>query len=158
MSNIVTGRQLRAARVLAGLSQRQLAQAVGVHERAAGFRTALGLLSPVSTRHPRRCVVARTQLSGRNATSAVGHSRSCRDRHCLVARAFLQALQHARTIAAAIKVRRLGKPTVQNLRQPDHHLKIELGPFGHHAVKYFAAVPLPRAIETGKEFLSEFLG
>jgi transcriptional regulator with XRE-family HTH domain len=33
MSNITTGRQLRAARILAGLTQKQLAQAVGVHER-----------------------------------------------------------------------------------------------------------------------------
>jgi transcriptional regulator with XRE-family HTH domain len=37
MSNIITGRQLRAARILAGLTQRQLAQAVGVHERAARY-------------------------------------------------------------------------------------------------------------------------
>ena len=37
MSNIVTGRQLRAARTLAGLTQKQLAQAVGVHERAARY-------------------------------------------------------------------------------------------------------------------------
>jgi transcriptional regulator with XRE-family HTH domain len=37
MSNIVTGRQLRAARILAGLTQRQLAHAVGVHERAARY-------------------------------------------------------------------------------------------------------------------------
>jgi transcriptional regulator with XRE-family HTH domain len=37
MSNIITGRQLRAARVLAGLTQRQLAQAVGVHERATRY-------------------------------------------------------------------------------------------------------------------------
>jgi transcriptional regulator with XRE-family HTH domain len=37
MSNIVTGRQLRAARVLAGLTQRRLAKAVGVHERAARY-------------------------------------------------------------------------------------------------------------------------
>ena len=40
---------------------------------------------------------------------------------------------------------------MQNLRQPDQRLKIELGPFGHHAVEYFAAVLLPRAIKTGKE-------
>ena len=46
---------------------------------------------------------------------------------------------------------------MQNLRQPDQRLKIELGPFGHHAVEYFAAVLLPGAIETGKKFLSEFL-
>jgi transcriptional regulator with XRE-family HTH domain len=37
MSNIITGRQLRAARILAGLTQRQLAQAVGAHERAARY-------------------------------------------------------------------------------------------------------------------------
>jgi transcriptional regulator with XRE-family HTH domain len=37
MSNIISGRQLRAARILAGLTQRQLAQAVGVHERAARY-------------------------------------------------------------------------------------------------------------------------
>ena len=37
MSNIITGRQLRAGRVLAGLTQRQLAQAVGVNERAARY-------------------------------------------------------------------------------------------------------------------------
>ena len=32
MSNIVTGRQLQAVRILAGLTQKQLAKAVGVHE------------------------------------------------------------------------------------------------------------------------------
>jgi hypothetical protein len=37
MSNIVTGRQLRAAHILAGLTQRQLAQAVGDHERTARY-------------------------------------------------------------------------------------------------------------------------
>jgi len=37
MSNIISGRQLRAARTLAGLTQKQLAQAVGVHERAARY-------------------------------------------------------------------------------------------------------------------------
>ena len=37
MSNLVTGRQLRAARILAGLTQKQFAQAVGVHERAARY-------------------------------------------------------------------------------------------------------------------------
>jgi hypothetical protein len=36
-------------------------------------------------------------------------------------------------------------------------LKIELGPFGHHAVEYLAAMLLPRAIKTGKEVLAEFL-
>jgi DNA-binding XRE family transcriptional regulator len=37
MSNIITGRQLRAAHILAGLTQKQLAKAVGVHERAARY-------------------------------------------------------------------------------------------------------------------------
>ena len=37
MSNIIAGRQLRAARILAGLTQKQLAQAVGVNERAARY-------------------------------------------------------------------------------------------------------------------------
>jgi transcriptional regulator with XRE-family HTH domain len=37
MSNIISGRQLRAARILAGLTQKQLAQEVGVHERAARY-------------------------------------------------------------------------------------------------------------------------
>jgi hypothetical protein len=47
--------------------------------------------------------------------------------------------------------------TVQNLRKFDQRLKIELGPFGHHAVEYLAAMPPPRAIKTGKKFFSEFL-
>jgi hypothetical protein len=33
----------------------------------------------------------------------------------------------------------------------DQRLKIEVGPFGHHAVEYFAAVLLPGAVKTGKE-------
>jgi len=37
MSNIVTGRQLQAVRILAGLTQKQLAKAVGVHESAARY-------------------------------------------------------------------------------------------------------------------------
>jgi transcriptional regulator with XRE-family HTH domain len=49
MSNIVTGRQLRAARVLAGLSQKQLAQAVGVHERAARYWELKGDKPPTSS-------------------------------------------------------------------------------------------------------------
>jgi hypothetical protein len=36
-------------------------------------------------------------------------------------------------------------------------LKIELGPFGHQAVEYLAAVLLPRAMQSGKEALSELL-
>jgi DNA-binding XRE family transcriptional regulator len=49
MSNIVTGRQLRAARVLARLTQKELAQAVGVHERACRFWEAKGDKAPTST-------------------------------------------------------------------------------------------------------------
>ena len=36
-SNLVTGRQLRAARVLAGLTQRTLGSALGVDERSIRF-------------------------------------------------------------------------------------------------------------------------
>ena len=35
--SIVNGRQLRAARILAGLSQKQLARMVGVHERSIRY-------------------------------------------------------------------------------------------------------------------------
>jgi transcriptional regulator with XRE-family HTH domain len=49
MSNIVTGRQLRAARILAGLTQKQLARAVGVHERAARYWELKGYKAPTST-------------------------------------------------------------------------------------------------------------
>ena len=37
MANLITGRQLRAARVLAGLTQRGLADELGVNERAVRF-------------------------------------------------------------------------------------------------------------------------
>ena len=49
MSNIVTGRQLRAARTLAGLTQKQLAQAVGVCERAARYWELKNDKAPTST-------------------------------------------------------------------------------------------------------------
>jgi DNA-binding XRE family transcriptional regulator len=49
MSNIVSGRQLRAARILAGLTQKQLARAVGVHERAARYWELKEDRSPTST-------------------------------------------------------------------------------------------------------------
>ena len=49
MSNIVTGRQLRAARILARLTQKQLAQAVGVHERAARYWELKNNKAPTST-------------------------------------------------------------------------------------------------------------
>ena len=49
MSNIITGRQLRAARILANLTQQQLAKAVGVHERAARYWEAKENKAPTST-------------------------------------------------------------------------------------------------------------
>jgi transcriptional regulator with XRE-family HTH domain len=49
MSNIITGRQLRAARILAGLTQKQLAKAVGVHERAARYWELKESKTPTST-------------------------------------------------------------------------------------------------------------
>ena len=49
MSNIITGRQLRAARILAGLTQKQLAHAVGVHERAARYWELKEDKAPTST-------------------------------------------------------------------------------------------------------------
>lgn len=49
MPNIITGRQLRAARILAGLTQRQLAKAVGVHERAARYWELKEHKAPTST-------------------------------------------------------------------------------------------------------------
>jgi transcriptional regulator with XRE-family HTH domain len=49
VSNIVTGRQLRAARILAGLTQKELAEAVGVHERAARYWELKESKSPTST-------------------------------------------------------------------------------------------------------------
>jgi transcriptional regulator with XRE-family HTH domain len=49
MSNIVAGRQLRAARILAGLTQKELAEAVGVHERAARYWESKKDEAPTST-------------------------------------------------------------------------------------------------------------
>ena len=49
MSNIVTWRQLRAVRILAGLPQKQLAKAVGVHERAARYWDLKEDKAPTST-------------------------------------------------------------------------------------------------------------
>ena len=48
-SKIVSGRQLRAARVLAGLTQAQLAQQAGFHERACRYWEAQGDNPPTST-------------------------------------------------------------------------------------------------------------
>ena len=49
MPNLVTGRQLRAARVLAGLTQREFARAVGVHERSARYWELKDQTRPTST-------------------------------------------------------------------------------------------------------------
>jgi transcriptional regulator with XRE-family HTH domain len=49
MSNIVSGRQLRAARILAQLTQNELATAVGVHERALRYWEAKETKAPTST-------------------------------------------------------------------------------------------------------------
>jgi DNA-binding XRE family transcriptional regulator len=51
MANLKSGRQLRAARVLAGLSQKQLAQKVGVHERTARYWELKEDKAPISTQH-----------------------------------------------------------------------------------------------------------
>jgi DNA-binding transcriptional regulator YiaG len=48
MSDIVSGRQLRAARVLAGLTQAQFAARVGFHERACRYWEARGDGPPTS--------------------------------------------------------------------------------------------------------------
>jgi len=37
MSNLVSGRQLRAARVMAGATQKEFARVVGYHERACRY-------------------------------------------------------------------------------------------------------------------------
>jgi DNA-binding transcriptional regulator YiaG len=47
--NLVSGRQLRAARVLAGLTQAQLAEQLGCHERACRYWEAKGDDRPTST-------------------------------------------------------------------------------------------------------------
>jgi transcriptional regulator with XRE-family HTH domain len=47
--NLITGRQLRSARTLAGLTQKQLAQAVDVHERAVRYWELKESRSPTST-------------------------------------------------------------------------------------------------------------
>ena len=64
MSNIITGRQLRAARILAGLTQKQLAQAVGVHERAARYWELKEDKTPTSTPNSLEKIEAR----GRSVT------------------------------------------------------------------------------------------
>ena len=55
--NLVTGRQLRAARVLAGLTQRTLGAALGVDERAVRFWEAKHDRRPTSAPNDRRIEV-----------------------------------------------------------------------------------------------------
>ena len=74
-----------------------------------------------------------------------------------VLRPRVQPLQHVRTIPAPIKFQRLGELTVENLRQPDQRLKIELGPFGHHAIEYSRPCCCHVRSRRAKKFLSEFL-
>jgi transcriptional regulator with XRE-family HTH domain len=50
LANIRSGRQLRAARILAGLTQKQLADAVGVHERSTRYWEGKGDAVPTVTR------------------------------------------------------------------------------------------------------------
>jgi transcriptional regulator with XRE-family HTH domain len=47
--SIVNGRQLRSARILAGLSQKQLARMVGVHERSVRYWELKEDRAPTST-------------------------------------------------------------------------------------------------------------
>ena len=53
-TNLVTGRQLRAARVLAGLTQRTLGAALGVDERAVRFWERKHDRRPTSSPNDRR--------------------------------------------------------------------------------------------------------
>jgi transcriptional regulator with XRE-family HTH domain len=55
--NLCTGRQLRAARVLAGLTQRTLGAALGVDERAVRFWEAKHDRRPTSAPNDRRIEV-----------------------------------------------------------------------------------------------------
>jgi transcriptional regulator with XRE-family HTH domain len=51
MCNLLTGRQLRAARVLAGLTQKTLGAALGVDQRAVRFWEAKENRRPTSSHH-----------------------------------------------------------------------------------------------------------
>ena len=73
-TNIDSGRQLRAARVLAGLTQAQLAQQAGFHERACRYWEARGDDPPTTT--PSSLAKIEAAL-GRRACFEV----TCRERH-----------------------------------------------------------------------------
>jgi hypothetical protein len=45
---------------------------------------------------------------------------------------------------------------VQNLHQPDHRFKIDLGPFSPQPDEHFSPVPLPRPSEVSEDILSQF--
>jgi transcriptional regulator with XRE-family HTH domain len=47
--SIVNGRQLRSARILAGLTQKELAKAVGVHERSMRYWELKETKAPTTT-------------------------------------------------------------------------------------------------------------
>jgi transcriptional regulator with XRE-family HTH domain len=48
MSNIISGRQIRAARILAGLTQADLARAVGCHPRSVRYWESKGTDAPTN--------------------------------------------------------------------------------------------------------------
>jgi transcriptional regulator with XRE-family HTH domain len=48
MSNIVSGRQIRAARILAGLTQAELAHAAGYHPRSVRYWESKGSEAPTN--------------------------------------------------------------------------------------------------------------
>ena len=63
-SNLVTGRQLRAARVLAGMTQKTLAEALGINERAVRFWERKHDRPPTSAPNDARAESARIALEG----------------------------------------------------------------------------------------------
>ena len=69
MSEIVSGRQLRAARVLAGLTQAQLAAATGFHERACRYWEAKGDGPPTSVPSTLEKIDAALEADGRGRIS-----------------------------------------------------------------------------------------
>jgi hypothetical protein len=83
-----------------------------------------------------------------NTTTRRGARTSCRRQRS-------QPLQCRLADPPSVKAPRLGKPTVQNDRKPDHQLKYDFRPFVAQAVQYFATVPLPLAVQVGQEFLRQ---
>jgi len=56
MSNIVSGSQIRAARMLAGLTQAELACATGCHPRAVRYWEAKGNKTPTNVTATLECI------------------------------------------------------------------------------------------------------